>query len=194
MFVAIGLVIIFRIIKEHNQSERNANYQMQSLITCPGTTIIIAVWIIIDGIVCCQFSNNWYFYISMPKRTLIYCGIAIPFIIMISFIITDIINFIILNFTANTLKPIIESNYQFIALTMMSVFMGIVYGLVFGVVDCDTISLYKQLLQLMMDDSYPYTIGFILGMLEGFINEVIKDNKGYLHVKGNRSEDYFDDL
>ena len=193
MFAGIGIALIYRLIRErHELSEDNMDCPKQSLISCPITVILFGFWMIFGGIVCCWLDNNWYLSMNIPKRILFYSGIAIPFVILFAFLLSNLITFILLNFTANNLKPVIETTHQFALLIVTAVFMGVLYGLIFGIIDCNSIPSCTKALQLMLEDSYPFTVGLILGFLEGFINEIIRENGGYLRIKVSRFDDYFD--
>eukprot|EP00826_Nyctotherus_ovalis_P017310 TRINITY_DN15091_c0_g1_i3.p1 TRINITY_DN15091_c0_g1~~TRINITY_DN15091_c0_g1_i3.p1 ORF type:complete len:149 (-),score=7.73 TRINITY_DN15091_c0_g1_i3:53-499(-) len=144
------------------------------------------------GIGCCWLGDNWYLSISIPLRIAYCSGIAIPFVIMFAFLLCNGVTYVLLNHTANNLKPVAETTHQFALLVIVAVFMGVLYGLVFGITDCNSLPSCSKAFQSMLEDSYPYTVGLILGLLEGFVNEVMRENGGYLTIRVNRFDNYLD--
>jgi len=52
--------------------------------------------------------------------------------------------------------------------------MGFSYGIIFGCMDVEDAISYKIEVYLLKEESYCWKIGFILGGLGGFINEVLR--------------------
>jgi len=137
---------------------------------------------ILAGLVCFFWlQNGWFVNISIIHRISVYTIISVPFAFLILFLSVDLINYLTLNYL-NKLKPYVETSHQIILIISSAIFIGFLYGLVFGIVDCENYKCFYNALWSMLQDSYPYTLGLVLGFLVGFINEIIRENGGYLTI------------
>ncbi len=100
-------------------------------------------------------------------------GISISF--TLSFLIIDIINTICLRLQSDYSKPIINSHNQYTFILTVSCMLGIIYGLIFSVMDLEDLSKNYLKSAFIREQNYCIPIGLGFGCITGYMNEYIRN-------------------
>ena len=105
-------------------------------------------------------------------------GISFAFIII--FLFADCLNYCAITCPRAQSTPIIDSNHQVYLLAGTAAIMGLLYGLIFGVMDVEDATMHRLAMLAMKDESYCYPIGIFIGFLAGLGNEFLREHGGQL--------------
>lgn len=128
---------------------------------------------LLAGAACLFLPRHWFIEVSLPQKMLVYSGIAVPCAFLLFFLFADCINYVSLNCYAGSINPVVGTVPQIWALTGMAIFVGLLYGTIFALVDSPSAHQYLLALVGMRDESYAVSIGVILGAIAGFLNDVL---------------------
>ena len=104
-------------------------------------------------------------------------GISVSF--ALNFSIVDFINYFSSFCQSVYSEAIIETPKQVAAILGGSCFMGVVFGLIFGVMDIEDVNEYDIRYALMNEEHYCYPIGMVIGGICGAYNEYIRKQNEY---------------
>merc|ERR1711937_448754 len=95
----------------------------------------------------------------------------------LTFSIVDIVNYVLGFLQVSIAKPFVESASQVYMVLTVSLIMGGIFGLTFGVMDVEDEVTYQIRLALLREERYCYPVGAVLGGVVGFMNEYIREEE-----------------
>lgn len=119
-----------------------------------------------------EWVRNYNFLLKVP----IYGLVAMSLTFLITFGIVDIINFLISYFQSKNASNIVESQDQIMSALAVCYLGGLVYGLVFGLMDIEDDRWYNLQKDFFYEEWLCLPIGGILGVIGGFVNELLRNN------------------
>eukprot|EP00919_Chromeraceae_sp_WS-2016_P069772 GHVR01165412.1.p1 GENE.GHVR01165412.1~~GHVR01165412.1.p1 ORF type:complete len:244 (-),score=44.79 GHVR01165412.1:245-976(-) len=164
VFVVVGGAIIWRVSK---QDDDGSSLRKQ--------LIFFATMIIISGVICFMLERHLFVHMSALSKIPLYVllGVSVSFALVFS--IVDFVNFIGGFMQNEHTKPVVESKAQVYLILLVSVIMGSVFGLVFGVLDVEDELQFHIRLSLIREEHYCYPVGAILGLMAGAGNELLRE-------------------
>merc|ERR1712093_546253 len=106
---------------------------------------------------------------KVPLYTIL--GVSVSF--ALTFSLVDLCNYVA-GFQVSVAKPLVESNEQVYLILIVSLIMGGIFGLVFGVMDVEDEVSFQIRLALKREEGYCYPVGAVLGGCAGFANEWLR--------------------
>ena len=129
--------------------------------------------IILSGVLCFILERNWFIGLSPKIKIPLYGILGISISYALTFAIVDIVNYIF-TYLVQFSKAIIENPEQITAVIFFSAVMGMIFGIIFGVMDIEDEANYQLKLSLMKEELYCYPIGAIIGFISGCVNDYLK--------------------
>ncbi|CUV07237.1 unnamed protein product [Cryptosporidium hominis] len=176
LFVIIGGLIFWKVYVTIIPDEKNALNKRTSLLT-------FAALIIFSGFICFILENDWFLGMTPIIRVPIYTILGLSISFAIAFSLVDAVNYISGFITSNDSPLLVNSKAQIIFVICSSLFIGIIFGFLFGLIEDTHEQIHYVNISLMKQKHYCYTIGVIVGALCGFGNEVIRlSDRSYMIV------------
>ncbi len=75
----------------------------------------------------------------------------------------------------NTGTQVIYNSQKIISIVIISCIMGLLFGLIFGIMDIEDVSVYHIKQELLKEENYCIPIGLLLGAIAGFIGLVTEN-------------------
>lgn len=176
LFIVIGGLIFWKVYvtiipdEDHGVNKR----------TC---LLAFATLIIFSGIICFVLENDWFIGITSIVRVPIYTILGLSISFAIAFSLVDVVNYISGFIVSNDSPLMVSSKAQIIFVICSSLFIGIIFGFLFGLVEDSHEQIHYVNISLMKQKHYCYIIGVIVGALCGFGNEVIRlSDRSYMIV------------
>lgn len=136
-----------------------------------------ASWVVVSsGVLCLFLEKNWNQDFPYILKTPIYIIVGMALNYLITFALVDFINFGASYVQRNSTIQAVESDDQVLALLLNCFACGMLYGLVFSLMDVEDAS-YNQIKQRFFYEEYfCLPIGVVGGAIGGAINEVLRCN------------------
>lgn len=154
---------------------------------------LFSTLVLISGLVSISLlEHQWYRKFSPFSKIPVYIllGITLNFAIIFGFI--DLINYLIGLFQSSYSKTIVESQIQIFWVLLMSVIMGLTYGLIFGLLDVEDSKKFELQPNLIHEEYACLPFAGILGFLGGFGNEYLR-MRGIQHIDFKPVKDPFNE-
>lgn len=136
---------------------------------------------------CFILEENWFIGMHPALKIPLYGILGISVSYALTFAVVDLVNYTFAYF-ALCEHTAIENTEQIVAVISFSAFMGMVFGVIFGVMDYEDSVVYHHKLNLMKEELYCYPIGACIGMMSGAVNEYLR--KDYM----KRMESFDDEI
>ncbi|KAF7459073.1 putative membrane protein [Cryptosporidium felis] len=175
LFIVIGSLIFWKVYVTVVSSNNGLDKR--------GFLLTFAGLIIFSGFICFVLESDWFLGISPFIRVPIYTVLGLSISFAIAFSLVDILNYISGLIVSNDTPLLVDSKAQIVFVVCSSLFIGIIFGFLFGLVEDSHEQIHYVNISLMKQKHYCYTIGIIVGALCGFGNEVIRlSDKSYMIV------------
>ncbi|CAG9317561.1 unnamed protein product [Blepharisma stoltei] len=162
LFMIVGAVIISRVQQQSNEETKRKYY------------FAFGVLVVLSGILCFLLEKNWSLGLGPHLKIPLYAILGISVSFALTFAIVDLMNYFSSYFSGYSGKVIVENPQQISAILVLSSIMGVIFGLIFGILDVEDQTAYQLRIALMKEQLYCYPIGAILGALSGVMNEYLK--------------------
>lgn len=183
LFGLVGCLILWRVVSY----ETTESLPMKKL-----HLSIFAGMIVFSAFLCFLLDRRMFVgldtWMKVPLYTVL--GSAVSF--AMTFAIVDVTNYMFGFLQASVAKPIVESSEQVFLVLMISLAMGMDFGLTFGVLDVEDEDKYHVRMALMKDEHYSCPVGVIMGAIGGFGIEFLRQREDpYLacNIKSDFDED-----
>ena len=170
LFILIGVVIIWRVNSTAAVAAATARKQL---------LLSFASMVIVSGLLCFAVEKN-VMGLSAAARVPIFTvlGVSVCFALTFSFI--DLFNWAVGQCQASGSAPLVETPQQVYLLLAVSVIMGAVFGLIFGLMDVEDAGPGRSMkLALLKEESYCYPIGLVLGAGAALLNNRSREQHTY---------------
>lgn len=164
LFIAVGIIIFWRLNANSTEDVENRKHQLMALSTL----------IIISGTLCFFLDKSWLFSLSAFSKVPLYSMLGISIAFALTFSLIDLINYLIGFIQGSITRPLIESKAQVYLILVFTITMGAIFGFIFGLLDVEDESSHHIRLALMKAENYCFPIGAVLGGISGFGNEVFR--------------------
>ncbi|KAJ1613667.1 hypothetical protein OIY81_879 [Cryptosporidium canis] len=176
LFIIIGGLIFWKVYVTIMPDEENGVNKRTFLLA-------FATMIIFSGLICFILENDWFLGITPIIRVPIYTILGLSISFAIAFSLVDVINYISGLIASNDSPLLVSSKAQIIFVICSSLFIGVIFGFLFGLVEDSHEQVHYVNISLMKQKHYCYTIGIIVGAFCGFGNEVIRlSDRSYMIV------------
>ncbi|OMJ89291.1 hypothetical protein SteCoe_8588 [Stentor coeruleus] len=175
LFIILGGVIFCRV-----QSQTVADSRKKYFLT-------FGFLIILSGIMCFILEENWFIGMHPSLKIPLYGILGISVSYALTFAVVDLINYTFSYFDLYK-SIVIENTEQIIAVISFSALMGLIFGVIYGIVDYEDSVVYHHKLNLMKEEMYCYPIGICIGIMCGIVNEYLR--KSYM----KRMEGFDDEI
>jgi hypothetical protein len=104
----------------------------------------------------------------------------------------DIVNYICNYFQNDYSHPVISSPNQLSFILFISCVLGIIYGLIFGIMDLEDLSKIYLKAAFIREQNYCIPIGLGFGCITGYMNEYIRNEfyeNDYQHLNSGCDEE-----
>jgi hypothetical protein len=112
--------------------------------------------------------KNWFIGISAHTKIFLYALIGASVTFSLAFTFVDLVNY---GISCCKRRAIVEQPSQVHLILGSSVFLGVCFGLAFGLMDIEDSAEYEIRLRLMREEVFCFPLGFIVGGICGFLNE-----------------------
>lgn len=137
---------------------------------------------VLSGVLCLILQKDWFVGINYRFKIPFYATLGMSFAFIVIFIAADCLNYCSLVCTRLYSRPLIERPCQVYVLTFTAILMGLSYGLMFGFLDVEDANMYRLALVALKEESVCYPIGLVLGFVQGFFNEFMRERNNELRV------------
>lgn len=148
LFIIVGCVMIWRLTQKNTLENNRKNTYLLAL----------GVWVTASGFMCFMLEKDWFMGLSWHLKIPMYSILGVAVCFSLAFSLIDLINYV-LTCIRDTSTPFISTPTQFYLLTSLSVLMGLIFGLIFGVMDIEDAGKYQIRLALMREETWCYPIG-----------------------------------
>lgn len=147
----------------------------------------VSLIVLFGGVLCLlidfEFTARQSFFIKLPMFALIGTGLSFAVV----FTSLDVLNYLFIYFRMkkgdpDSEKGLIESDRQILAVLYNCVFMGFIFGCIFGFLDVEDKRRFELLKTFSLDLNVTIPVGFGLGAIGGLYNELLRLNK-VIHPK-----------
>jgi len=90
-----------------------------------------------------------------------------------------VINYASIYFQGEYGKPLVNTQNQYSFILTVSCLLGIIYGLIFGIMDLEDLSKNYLKAAFIKEQNYCIPIGLGFGCITGYMNEYIRNEYGY---------------
>jgi FtsH-binding integral membrane protein len=154
-------------------------YRIQSLLVL---SILLLVSGVLTLILHLKFFVQLHYLLKIPVYAVL--GVSVNFALTVSAL--DIINMAFLLVQKPDSKPPINSGAQIISIVIICCIMGLLFGLIFGIMDIEDVSNRFIRQELLKEENYCLPIGLILGAIAGILTAAT-DKVNNIHYARNRS-------
>ncbi len=186
----MGGLVLWR---TYSEATRVANDKVSrptdNLFKQPKVLYVFACAAIASGLLCFVLQKDWFVGLNYLCKVPFYAMLGISFVFIVIFILSDCINYCSLTCSDTNTIPIIESAQQIYVLAGAAIAVGFLYGLIFGILDVEDANMYRLSLVALKDESYCYPIGIVVGLVAGFLNQMMRENGGQLSLGKHRRFD-----
>lgn len=186
LFGLVGCLILWRVISYET---------VESLPLKKLNLSIFAGMIIFSSFLCFLLDRRMFVgletWMKVPLYTIL--GSAVSF--AMTFAIVDITNYIVGFLQVSVAKPIVESSEQVFLVLIISLVMGMDFGLTFGLLDVEDEDKFHVRMALMRDEHYSCPVGILMGAIGGFGIEFYRQREDpYLSGYSNIQSDFDEDI
>jgi len=190
MFVLAGSLILWRnlMINDQHKGDRVLFGLRKENNTQTNTKkrffIILSILVILSGFTSFILDQSWFLVLNYVYKIPIYsllgkiiCGkinLGVSICFTLSFMVIDIINYLGLYCQNDYEKPFIYSYNQYSFILIISCLLGIIYGLIFGIMDIEDLSNNYLKAAFVREQNYCIPIGLGFGCITGYMNEYIR--------------------
>lgn len=137
--------------------------------------IILSVLVILSGFTSFILDHSWFLQLNYIYKTPVYSLLGVAICFTLCFMVIDIINYLS-NFLQNDYsQPIISTYNQYSFILVISCVLGIIYGLIFGIMDLADLSKTYLKAAFIREQNYCIPIGLGFGCITGYMNEYIRN-------------------
>ena len=140
--------------------------------------IILSILVILSGFTSFILDQSWFLIMNYVYKIPIYSLLGISICFTLSFIVIDIINYLSINLQNDYGKPIISTHNQYSFILTVSCILGVIYGLIFGIMDLEDLSKNYLKAAFIRQQNYCIPIGLGFGCITGYMNEYIRNEYG----------------
>lgn len=140
--------------------------QPKSLLLMAFSLLVIA-----SGLICFVLDTPLVNRFGWMSKVPLFCCLGVSVVFALLFAILDIVNFFVSTCQTETSPGMIETEEQVHLILATSVFMGVVFGFVFGMLDVEDVEIAHLRLAFMRDQSICYPIGAALGAIAALFNQ-----------------------
>lgn len=181
MFIIVGSLILW---KSLIKSDKN---QGSDILFSVGIThsnvkqtkqtsfVVLSILVVISGFTSFILDQNWFMRMNYIYKIPIYSLLGISISFTLAFILMDMINYIAYNFQNDYSKPVISTQNQYSFILIVSCILGILYGLIFGIMDLEDLSKNYVKAAFIREQNYCIPIGLGFGCITGYMNEYIRN-------------------
>ncbi len=172
-----------RTVHERVKLQHEAIYKPDdNLFSEPAVVLAFSAMMILSGVLCFALEKDWFVGTNYKWKVTYYAmlGMSVAFIVI--FIIADFLNYCSLVCMTVFARPLIECPRQIYVLTMASVLMGAMYGLLFGMLDVSEANIYRLALVQLSGKAHRFQIGMALGAVAGIASEVMRQKRSELRI------------
>ena len=170
LFIVVGTLILWRVggFDENPFEAVKAGKTRQNQLT------LFACLIIFSGLLCFLLEKNWFVGVGPIMKVPLYTILGVSVSFALTFSLVDLCNYVAGFLQVSVAKPVVESNEQVSLILIVSLIMGGIFGLVFGVMDVEDEVSFQIRLALRREEGMCYPIGALLGAIAGGANEWLR--------------------
>jgi len=179
--VIVGSLILWRSLAKTDTRKRDGvifcsrNTYCHIKQTKKNFFIILSILVILSGFTSFVLDQTWFLLMNYMYKIPIYSLLGISICFTLSFIVIDIINHISLWIQQEYSKPIVSTHNQYSFILTVSCVLGIIYGLIFGIMDLEDLSKNYLKAAFIREQNYCIPIGLGFGCITGYMNEYIRN-------------------
>jgi len=155
---------------------------------------LFAIAIITAGVLTFVLEKNWFVgfnpLIKIPFYAVVGASISFCFV----FAAIDLFNYIAGLMQRDDASSIVDTPYQLYVLVILSITMGSIYGLLFGLMDIEDANKMNIKMLLMKEEGYCFYIGIVLGAIGGFTNEFFRKNLSHYVFKKMEQDPFSEEI
>lgn len=159
----------------------------------PAMLRTFASLVVLSGVLCFFLEQNWFLHTHANWKVPMYGILGMSVCFGFLFPLIDLVNFFCAG-TGPAARPLIESEKQVQLVAAAAVLMGVVFGLIFGLLDVEdarTPPLIK--IQLLKAESICYPIGALIGGFAAALNQHYRDNQPHSYGFDHLHDDDLDE-
>lgn len=184
IFIIIGSLILWRSLVKGDENKGDGRIFRSTKPYSPlkqakrNFFIILSILVILSGFTSFILDQSWFLLMNYLYKIPIYSLLGVAICFTLSFIVIDIINHFCLYFQNDYAKPLINSQVQYSFILTVSCLLGIIYGLIFSIMDLEDLSKNYLKAAFIREQNYCIPIGLGFGCITGYMNEYIRNEYG----------------
>jgi thiamine transporter ThiT len=128
-------------------------------------------------------------FYKLPVFALLGCSITLA----LNVGVLDVINMFFSWYRGPSAHPFIDNEFQVILMFTISIVMGLIYGLIFGILDLENEPLTRINATLLRQQSIAYPLGALIGGVGGALNQYLREHSASYSYDPLKGEDMLDD-
>ncbi len=130
--------------------------------------------VILSGFTSFILDQTWFLMLDYRYKIPIYSLFGVSTCFTLSFIIIDFVNHLSRYFQGEYSQPLISNPSQYSFIITVSCMLGVIYGLIFGIMDLEDLSRTYLKAAFIKEQNYCIPIGLGFGCITGYMNEYIR--------------------
>lgn len=177
ILTVVGGLMVFRNKQREQNDQQPQNIEETFMRDEKKQFLTYASWLVVcSGVLCLFLEKNWNKDFPYVLKTPIYIVVAMALTYLVTFAIVDFVNFGASYFQTSGGVHAVESEDQVLALLLNCFACGMLYGLVFSLMDVEDANYNQIKARFLYEEYFCLPIGIMGGAVGGAINEVLRSN------------------
>ena len=178
IFITVGAFMLYRSRQREEQSA-NAPVDNEQTFMREEKNMFFQYasgFVLLSGVLCLLLERNWARSFPYILKVPIYGMVAMSLNYLVLFAIIDLVNFVCSYLQSENSLNVVESNDQILTLLATCFGTGLLYGLIFSLMDVQDASMGTIRQRFFYEETLCVPIGIIGGIVGGIANEVLRKN------------------